>query len=132
MEEVVRFFKNPDHYKEWMEGLQSMKFVSGNHGEVGTKTQFHFKMGKREIEMLETVLTNDLPREYSVSYEAKGVYNIVTNRFEKISETKTRYKTDQEFRFQGFMKLIGWLMPGVFKKQSKKYLQDFKRFAEAQ
>jgi hypothetical protein len=28
------------------------------------------------------------------------------------------------------MKLIGWLMPGAFKKQSQKYLNDFKDFAE--
>lgn len=132
MDEVVALFRDPDHYKSWMEGLQSFKPLNGNLGEVGAKTQFHFKMGKREIEMLETVLTNDLPREYSVSYEAKGVFNIVTNRFKKLSETRTRYITNQEFRFQGFMKLLGWLMPGAFKKQSKKYLQDFKKFAETQ
>jgi hypothetical protein len=28
------------------------------------------------------------------------------------------------------MKLIGFLMPGAFKKQSMKYAQDFKNFAE--
>jgi hypothetical protein len=28
------------------------------------------------------------------------------------------------------MKLIGWLMPGTFKKQSQKYLDLFKSFAE--
>ena len=37
---------------------------------------------------------------------------------------------DQEFRFKGFMKIIGLLMPGAFKKQSKKYLEDFKYFVE--
>lgn len=28
------------------------------------------------------------------------------------------------------MKLFGWLMPGAFKKQSQKYLDMFKEFAE--
>ncbi len=40
--------------------------------------------------------------------------------------------SEQEFNFTGFMKLVAWLMPGMFKKQSLKYQQDFKRFAESQ
>jgi len=39
--------------------------------------------------------------------------------------------SESEFEFAGFgMKLIGFLMPGAFKKQSLKYLTDFKDFAE--
>jgi hypothetical protein len=37
---------------------------------------------------------------------------------------------EQEFQFKGFMKIIGFLFPGAFKKQSLKYLVDFKQFAE--
>ena len=59
-----------------------------------------------------------------------GVYNIVINRFEKVDKNTTRVINDQEFRFKGFMKIIGLLMPGAFKKQSKKYLEDFKYFVE--
>jgi hypothetical protein len=28
------------------------------------------------------------------------------------------------------MRLKGWMMPGAFKKQSLKYLEDFRNFAE--
>jgi hypothetical protein len=40
--------------------------------------------------------------------------------------------TEQEFQFSGFMKLIGMFMPGAFKKQSCKYMNAFKEFAERQ
>jgi hypothetical protein len=30
----------------------------------------------------------------------------------------------------GFMKVIGFLMPGSFRKQSRQHLEDFKAFAE--
>ena len=43
-----------------------------------------------------------------------------------------RYTTEQEFQFKGFMKIMAFLMPGAFKKQSMQYLKDFKAFAENQ
>lgn len=128
--EVVELFNNPEHYPKWMKGLLKHEVVKGNFGKEGTISKFLFKMGKREMEMQEEVLKNNLPNEYTVAYKAKGVYNEVCNRFEKLSESKTRVHNDQEFRFKGFMKIMGWFMPGAFKKQSKKYLLDFKDFVE--
>lgn len=130
LEEVLSAFDNPENMAKWMEGLQSYEHLSGTQGEVGAKSRMNFKMGKREIEMIETITEVNPPSNYSMTYDAKGVFNIINNRFEKMSETKTRYITDNEFQFKGFMKIIGGLMPGAFKKQSQKYLDDFKRFVE--
>ncbi|MCE3295949.1 MAG: superfamily protein [Crocinitomicaceae bacterium] len=113
-----------------MEGLQSFEHLSGTPGEVGSKARMQFQMGKRNIEMIETVTVRNLPHEFSGTYDAKGVHNIVKNYFKAIDDKTTLYTTDQEFQFKGFMKLIGALMPGAFKKQSMKYLHDFKNFAE--
>jgi hypothetical protein len=87
-------------------------------------------MGKRDIEMIETIITRNLPEEFSGIYEAKGVFNLVKNKFVKLSETKTKYITENEFQFKGFLKIIAILMPGAFKKQTMKYLADFKNFVE--
>ena len=89
-------------------------------------------MGKREIEMIETITTRNLPDEFSGTYEAKGVFNILKVTFVKVSDTKTKYITEEEFQFKGFMKLMAFLMPGAFKKQSLKYMTAFKNFAESQ
>lgn len=132
LDEVVQLFDEADNLDKWMEGLQSMELLSGTPGQPGAKSKLKFKMGKREIEMIETVIVRNLPDEFTCTYEAKGVFNIVKNRFVKVSETKTRYITEQEFQFRGFMYLIGFLMPGAFRKQSMKYLEDFKTFAESQ
>jgi hypothetical protein len=115
---------------KWMEGLQSFEHISGTHGQPGAKSRMKFKMGKREIEMIETITVRNLPAEFSGTYEAKGVFNVVKNRFVPLPGDRTKYITENEFRFTGFMKLIGWLMPGAFKKQSMKYLNDFKNFVE--
>ena len=92
--------------KKWMEGLQSFEPISGTPGEVGSKSRLKFKMGKREIEMIETITAKNLPEEFTATYEAKGVFNIVKNSFEPLPNNKTKYTTEQEFQFKGFMKLL--------------------------
>ena len=52
---------------------------------------------------------------------------------EKIDENHTRYITEHYFRFDGWgMKVMAFLMPSAFKKQSMQYLKDFKAFAEGE
>ena len=132
IEKVIELFDNPDNLKKWMEGLQSFEHISGTPGQPGAKSRLFFKMGKREVEMIETITVRNLPDEFSGTYEAKGVYNIAKNKFLKVSETRTKYISENEFQFKGFMKFFAFLMPGAFKKQSFKYLQHFKDFVESQ
>jgi len=130
VDKVVELFDNPDHLSKWMKGLKSFETISGTQGEVGTKAKMMFQMGKREIEMIETITVRNLPEEFSGTYEAKGVFNIVRNKFQSLPDGKTKYISEQEFQFQGFMKIIGFLFPKAFKKQSMQYLIDFKNFVE--
>ncbi|MEQ8714339.1 MAG: SRPBCC family protein [Cyclobacteriaceae bacterium] len=127
---VITLFDNPDNLDKWMEGLESFEPLSENPGQPGAKSRLKFKMGKREIEMIETITVRNLPEEFSGTYEAKGVFNIVKNKFVKLSENKTRYITENEFQLKGFMKLMGFIMPSAFKKQSMKYMVAFKQFVE--
>lgn len=130
IDRVIELFDNPDNMDKWMEGLISFEHLSGTAGQPGAKSRLLFKMGKREIEMVETITVRNLPHEFSGTYEAKGVMNIVSNKFIELPDNRTKYITEQEFQFKGFMKIIAFLMPGMFKKQSMKYLIDFKKFVE--
>ncbi len=131
LQKVIDLFDNPDNMKHWQPGLLSFEHLSGDPGEPGAKSRLHYKMGKRDIEMTETIIERDLPRMFSSTYEANGVLNIQKNTFVPVDEQTTRYVSENEFRFSGFMKIMGWLMPGAFKKQSQKYMDQFKEFAES-
>jgi uncharacterized membrane protein len=120
IDSVIRLFDDPDNLVKWMQGLQSFELISGVAGQPGAKSRLVFKSGKRELEMIETILTRNLPEEFSGTYETRGVLNNVTNRFVKLSEAKTKYIAEHEFQFSGFMKIIGFLMPSAMKKQSVK------------
>lgn len=130
IDRVIELFDNPDNMDKWMAGLQSFKPLSGTPGQPGAKSLLKFKMGKREIEMVETITIRNLPQEFSGTYEAKGVFSRTKNSFIPLPGNRTKYIAENEFNFSGFMKIIGFLMPGAFKKQSMKYLTDFKNFAE--
>ncbi len=131
IEDVIALFDSVDNLYEWMDGLESFEHLEGTPGEVGAKAKLKFDMNGRKIEMIETITVKDLPREFSATYDAQGVNNIVRNRFQKINDDRTSYETENEFQFSGIMKIFSWIMPGQFKKQSLKYMEDFKKFAES-
>ena len=131
-EKVIELFDNPDNMKHWQPGLISYEHLSGDHGKPGAKMLLRYKMGKRKIEMIETITVRDLPNEFSGTYEAKGVWNMVKNTFTEPSDGSTIWLSENEFKFKGFMKIMAAVMPGAFKKQSFKYMQQFKEFAEAE
>ena len=63
IDKVIELFDNPDNMDKWMKGLQSFEPISGKPGQVGAKSRLKFKMGKREIEMIETITVRNLPDE---------------------------------------------------------------------
>ncbi|RDY57638.1 SRPBCC family protein [Flagellimonas nanhaiensis] len=129
-QEFLEKLNNSENMKHWQRGLVNYEHISGKPGEEGAQMRLDYKMGKREITMIETILKQNFPDELHTSYDTNGVLNIQHNYFEE-TDGKTVWKSDSEFKFSGFgMKLMGFLMPGAFKKQSMKYLEDFKAFAE--
>ena len=81
--------------------------------------------------MVETITRKELPDAFDFTYEAKGVWNEMKNSFIELSPNRTKWISHSEFRFSGFMKIVGFLMPGSFKKQSQTALDRFKAFAES-
>ena len=103
---IVELFDNPANMGKWMEGLQSFELLSGIPGQPGAKSRLKIKMGKRDIIMIETIKKRNLPYELIGTYEAKGVYNTVKNKFVKVSDNKTIYITEQKFQFRNKYRIL--------------------------
>src|SRR5262245_17064606 len=123
---VIELFDNPANIPLWQPGLASFEPVSGTPGQPGAKSRLTYKQGNREIVLIETVTVRNLPDEFSGTYEAKGIFTAVKNRFTALDDRRTRWQVENESRFSGVMKLMSWIMPGVFKKESRKLLVQFK------
>ena len=131
IEEVIKKFDSAENMKHWQAGFISLEPITEKQGEIGSKAKLKYKMDKREMELIETITHKNLPKEFHVTYETKGIFNAQENYFEEVDTNTTKWISKTEFKFSGFMmKLMGLLMPNAFKKQSYKYMIDFKNFVE--
>jgi len=120
-----------ENFKHWQRGFIDYEHVSGVPGKIGAQMKLNYKFGKRRMDLIETITYIDFPNEFHATYNAKGMHNVQNNYFEKISDNHTKWVSINEFYPTTFaMRMMTLFMPGTFKKQSKKYLEDFKNFAE--
>lgn len=131
-DEVLRKLEDMENIKHWQRGLIGYETLSGQPGNEGAKTRFRFRSGARKVGLVETILKRDLPYEFHAEYEARGLHNVQKNFFSELPDRKTRWVSQTEFEFRSpGMRILGFLLPGTFKRQSMRYLEDFKRFAES-
>ncbi len=130
IDEVMKLFKNPEYLKAWQRGLKSTKLLKGKSGQLGAKRKLYIKLEGRDIEMIETITKCDLPQHWHARYTSNGLVSYQENYFESLEDNKTYWKTTSRFEFYGYMRIVGRLLPGIFKRRSKTVMQDFKNFAE--
>ncbi len=132
IDQVIQLFDNPDHLKEWQDGFISFEPLSGTPGTPGAKSLLTYKHGKREMQLIETITAKNLPKEFSGTYEHKHMDNAVTCSFKALSHNTTRMDYLVHYtKFKGFIpKLMAFLMPGLSKKYTQKWLDQFKDFVE--
>lgn len=126
----VELFDDPANLPKWQEGLLSFEPLSGTPGQVGATSRLTFRQGKGTLEMVETITRRDLPHHFDGTYDAKGVHSVTRNEFHEAGPGATRWVSHNEFHFSGAMKVAGVLMRPLFPRQSRKFMDAFKRFAE--
>ena len=131
LKEFLEKLDNAENMKHWQTGLVSYEQLEGTLGEVGGKMKLNYKFKKREMELIETITHKKLPHEFHMTYDTKGMFNKQENYFEQTPEGYTKWKSIAEFIPENFiMKVMTTFMKGAFKKQTMKYMTDFKNFAE--
>lgn len=140
-EQVLPLIADPAQAPKWLRGLVLHEPVSGAHGEVGTTSRVVFQTGKQRMEATETITRVEpadlqaVPSSVVVHYEreiaAKGMWQAQRDRLSEAGPSTTLWESESEYRFEGLlMRLVGLLMPGSFRTQSRQHMQDFKAFAE--
>ena len=132
IERVVDIWQDESTFDQWQDGFQSIELLEGEVITKGAKSKIILE-GPTRIELIETILIADLPREKVGVYEHKHMVNTMYCHFEKVENDKTLFQMEIEYtKFIGFMpKLMAFLMPSMFRKQSQKWLDQFKEFAES-
>lgn len=131
---VIELFDNEENLNKWQDGFVSFEHLEGEKGKVGAKSKMVYKMGKKgkTFDLIETILVSNFPEEFTGRYEHIHMSNTMQNKFTVLSENKTRWEANIDYiEMKSFMlKVMAFIMPGMFKKQTQKWLNQFKTFAE--
>ena len=132
LDDVMKLHSNPEYYSKWQDGFISYNTFSGTTGELGAKSRIVLSGPGGEMELIETILENNLPLKSVALVEHVHMINTMTNSFESIPENRTKWNSTIEYtKFIGIMpKLMAFFMPGLFRKQTQKWLDQFKTFVE--
>lgn len=140
-DEVLQLIADPAQTPKWLRGLVLHETVKGVHGQVGTTSRVVFQMGKQRMEATETITRLEpadlhaVPSSVVVRYDreivGEGMWQAQRDRLIDAGPGTTLWESVSEFRFDGLlMRLVGLVMPGSFRKQSRQHMEDFKAFAE--
>jgi len=131
LEKTAKLWNDSKFFKEWQDGFEKIELLSGIENTKGAVSMIYFS-GKQEMELKESIISIDLPHEKIGLYEHKHMTNTQKTNFEKINETQTRFISEVEYlQFNGIMiKLMARIFPGMFQKQSQKWMEQFRAFVE--
>jgi hypothetical protein len=131
-DKVVEIYYNDNNLKNWQSGFESKELLIGTKGQPGAKSKIFMTYNNKPMVLTETIQKNNLPDEFVAYYEHEHMNNIMTCRFQKLDDTKTKFEMGIHYtEFFGFMpKLMSMLMPGMFRKQTQKMVDSFKIYAE--
>lgn len=122
--------QNPEVTLKWLQGLRSVKHVSGELRQPGAISKVVFDSPAGRLLITETVVSNDLPQEYIMRYDGQGYVSYSNYSFEKVSKGSTRFILQQDVELKGALRLVEGLMKKTMEKQLNKSAESFKRYAE--
>lgn len=129
-ERVIELIRDPEYLAVWMPGWQYGSLLAGAPDQVGARRSVLVHVQGMKLEMVETVLAFSPPELISSVYTARGVKNLVENRFYADSDGSTRWVNSNVFQFQGVMKFVGGIVGDVVPRQTVASMQRFKQLAE--
>jgi hypothetical protein len=140
-ERVAQLLADPEHLPKWLRGMVLHEPVTGEHGQVGTRSRVVMQMGQQKFEGTETITRREpvdlhaIPKDTVVHFErelvAEGMWNATRDRLIETGPETTLWVSENEYRFDSAaMRLLGPLMSISFRRQSLKHMRDFKAFAE--
>ena len=132
IDELVVLIQDPDVTLKWLEGLRSVKHLSGELRQPGAVSEVVFDSPAGRMFITETVISNSLPDEYIMRYEGQGYVSYSNYCFEQLSNASTRFIMMQQVELKGAFKLASGLLRGTMDRQLDRSAQSFKRYAENQ
>ena len=129
---VVDLIRNPAYLAEWQPEVKGVQWLSGERNREGARSRVAVELRGFQIDMIETIVELHPPEQFVLLYEARGVRNLVTNRFLEEGPERTRWVLTNQFKFSGMMSFVGLFVQDTVPRQNAESMRRFKAFAERQ
>ena len=131
-DECIKLWLDESKFNKWQDGFQYKKWTKGAPNKKNSTADILIIQGNRKIELEELVTDNNLPNYIEGIYRHLHMTNTQKVSFEILSPQVTLIRSEVEYtKFNGFVpKMMAKFFPGMFKKQSQKWLDQFKLLAE--
>lgn len=129
---VVALWQDTKNLKHWQTGFESVRAVSGKAGAVGSKSVLTYNNKGSIFDLEETILENNLPDTFEGEYVHLAMTNRMRSTFVALDANTTIWKAEIDYiQFNGLaIKIFGFFGKRIFKKQTQKWLDNFKAFVE--
>ena len=126
---VADLYMDPANNPEWMEELDRIEPISGDLGEPGSVYRMVPK--RDDMVFVATVLAKHPPSETRLSLVAPGTSVSIQVRLHKLAWDRTRFISEETFRFKGLRRTaMGLLAAPAIKRAHRRHMLAFKRFVE--
>ncbi len=129
---VWRFFDNPDNMTRWQPTLKSFTHVSGAPGQADAVSELVYDEDGREVVLTETITARREPEFLGGTYASKWGTVVILNLFEQIGDRQTRWSSNTNHVFKGFMKVMALFMRKSICGRIDADMQRFKLLVETE
>lgn len=129
---VWRIFDDPGNMTKWQPTLRSFTHKSGTPGQPDAVSELVYDENGREIVMTETITARREPEFLGGTYESKWGTVIIFNHFEDTGDGKTRWVSNGNYIFKGFMKIMALFMRKSIFSRTDTDMNRFKLLVETE
>jgi uncharacterized protein YndB with AHSA1/START domain len=115
---VWKAFDDPDNMTKWQPTLKSFAHKSGTPGQPDAVSELVYHENGREVVMTETIT-------------ARGTV-IIFNHFEETDDGNTRWVSNTNYMFRGFMKIMALFMRKSILSRTDTDMNRFKLLVETE
>ena len=118
----------------WQDGFKHKTWLEGEPNAVGSIADILLSQQGRKLELRERIISNQLPDFIEGEYVHEHMTNTQKVIFEELDASTTRVITEVDYtQFNKLIvKIMAMIFPSMFRKQSQKWLDQFKEMASVE
>lgn len=128
---VWRMFDDPHNMTKWQPTLKSFAHKTGTPGQPDAVSELVYDENGRQLVMIETITARREPEFLGGTYESNWGTVVIFNLFEESDNGKTRWTSNMNYQFKGFMKVMAFFMRKSICNRSDRDMNRFKLLVES-